>query len=87
MEQDETIRARCNALHEQIVTAMKELIRLHQCDRIAIPIDGSSPQLYIATGTPQDLLHHGRLLTKDAVLARAPAGRLGEFTAAGSRSA
>ena len=43
MEQDETIRARCDALHEQIVTAMKELIRLHQCDRIAIPINGSSP--------------------------------------------
>lgn len=73
MEQDEAIRSRCDALHEQIVTAMKELIRLHHCDRIAIPIDGSSPQLYIATGTAQDLLHHGRLLIEEAAPARSPA--------------
>ena len=73
MEQDETTRARCDALHEQIVAAMKELIKLHQCDRIAIPIDGSVPQLYIATGTPQDMVHHGRLLSKDAAHAKKPA--------------
>lgn len=70
MEQDETTHARCDVLHRQIVAAMKELMRLHQCDRIVIPIDGSSPQLYIATGTAHDLVHHGRLMITDAAHSR-----------------
>jgi hypothetical protein len=65
MEYDDTTRERCDALHEQIVTAMKELIRLHGCDRLAIPIHVTTPQLYIVTGTAQDLIHHGRLLMKE----------------------